>query len=84
MNNGSGRVEVCSKGTWGTVCEDNFNDNDADYVCGALGFQKGDETNQWCKGIINIASFRRDMRKSCPDFGSSMFIHGLLQWYVDP
>lgn len=41
MHSGSGRVEVCVDGLWGTVCEENFDENDADYVCGALGFEKG-------------------------------------------
>ena len=33
-----GRVEICLSNEWGRICDDNWSTNDADVVCGALGF----------------------------------------------
>ena len=39
----SGRVEVCWDDRWGTVCDQNWSDNDAIVVCRELGFLSSSE-----------------------------------------
>jgi hypothetical protein len=66
----SGRLEIFKYGSWGTICDDGFDDNAADVACRQMGFEGGSfEGNQYGAGTGNIKMAYVD----CTGSESSLF-----------
>ena len=56
--NFAGRLEVFYKGAWGTVCDDDWDLNDAHVVCRSMGFGDASEATteaSFGQGSVDIA-----------------------------
>ena len=42
-----GRIEICVHNSWGTVCHNEWDYNDANVICGQLGFQRYGWSIKW-------------------------------------
>lgn len=47
---GEGRVEICINETWGTICDDFWETNDASVACQALGYSRLSKFSPTVKG----------------------------------
>ena len=59
VSSSNGRVEFCQYRTWGTVCNEGWDDNDARVVCGQLGYSNPEGINDIPKTLCLLNTFIR-------------------------
>ncbi|KAL3892091.1 hypothetical protein ACJMK2_004328 [Sinanodonta woodiana] len=82
MNEYEGRVEIYYNGSWGTICDDSWDNNDAAVVCKMLGYSTYRASAVCCAGFgnnTNLGIFLDEVR--CTGNESSIYncIHNA--WY---